>query len=193
MAVVTLQQAKDFLNITSTDADSELTFVVSAAESMWARRGGPVGSTARDEWLDGGEKFVVVRNVPIISVTSITVSLGAITYTLTEYPTGTSGYAWAYTVDKTTGTFVRRAAGVAIPFESGTRNVHVQYTSGYASVPEDVQLAVLLLVKHMWTTQRGVGLRPAMGGMEDAAPSATYMWPHKAEEILAGYKVPGIA
>ena len=191
--VVTLQQAKDFLNITSTSSDSELSFFVSAASQMWANRGGPVGSQTFDEWYDGGEPFIVVRSTPLISVELVTVSLGAFTYTLQEHATGTSGYAWSYTVDKRTGTFIRRSAGVAIPFENGYRNVHIQYTSGYGTVPDDVQLAVLLLIKHMWTTQRGIGKRPAMGGAEDDVRSATYVWPNKVEEILANYKIPGIA
>ena len=191
--VVSVSQAKEFLNITNTTSDSELQLFVTAASEMWANRGGPVGSQTFDEWYDGGEPMVVVRSTPIITVTSVTVSLGAFTYTLQEHATGTSGYAWAYTVDKRTGTFIRRSAGVAIPFENGYRNVHIQYTSGYGTVPSDVQLAVLLLIKHMWTTQRGIGKRPAMGGMEDDVRSATYVWPNKVEEILANYKIPGIA
>lgn len=191
--VVSVSQAKEFLNITNTASDSELQFFVTAASEMWANRGGPVGSQSFDEWYDGGEPMVVVRSTPIISVSSVTVSLGAFTYTLQEHATGTSGYAWAYTVDKRTGTFIRRSAGVAIPFESGYRNVHIQYTSGYGTVPNDVQLAVLLLIKHMWTTQRGIGRRPGMGGESDDVRSASFVWPNKVEEILANYKIPGIA
>ena len=192
-SVVTLAQTKTFLNISNTVSDGELPFFMSAATTMWANRGGPVGSETHDEWYDGGEQSIVTRATPIISVQAVTVSLGAITYTLQEHATGTSGYAWSYTVDKATGTFIRRAAGVAVPFEYGRRNVNIQYTSGYATVPDDVQLAVLLLVRHMWATQRGVGVRPSMGGLDDQPRESSFVWPNRVEEILANYKIPGIA
>ena len=93
--VVSVSQAKEFLNITNTTSDSELQFFVTAASEMWANRGGPVGSQTFDEWYDGGEPFIVVRSTPLISVELVTVSLGAFTYTLQEHATGTSGYSWS--------------------------------------------------------------------------------------------------
>lgn len=194
-AVVTLDQTKEFLNITNTASDTELPFYMSAATSMWALRGGPVGETAAplDEWYDGGRPSIVTRTYPISSVTLVEESWGSTKYTLTEVATGSGGTAFAYTVDKATGTFVRRAAGIAVPFAVGERNVHIQYTPGYATVPEDVQLAVLLLIGHMWTTQRGIGKRPGLGGDDTSMTGGSFAWPNRCEEILAGYVVPGIA
>lgn len=193
-SVVTLQQAKDFLNITNTTSDAELPFYTSAATAMWANRGGPVGEPGAplDEWYDGGRPTIVVRTRPIVTVTLVEESWGSTKYTLTETATGSGGTAFAYTVDKATGTFVRRAAGIAVPFAVGERNVHIQYTPGYATVPEDIQLAVLLLLKHMWTTQRGIGKRPGLGG-EEGTMKESFAWPDRVEEILAGYVVPGVA
>lgn len=194
-SVVTLQQAKDFLNITTTDSDAELPFYTSAATAMWANRGGPVGQPGAplDEWYDGGRPTIVTRTRPIGSVTLVEESWGSSKYTLSEVATGSGGTAFAYTVDLVTGTFVRRASGVAVPFAVGERNVHIQYTPGYATVPEDIQLAVLLLLKHMWSTQRGIGKRPGLGGGDDAAMKESFAWPNRVEEILAGYVVPGVA
>lgn len=192
--VITLAQTKEFLNITTTDYDSELPFYISAAQQLWVNRGGPVGEPASsvDEWYDGGSDTIVVRNTPIVSVESVVETFGAIGYTLLNTPAGTSGYAWAYTVDLATGTFIRRAAGIAVPFISGVRNVHIQYTPGYSTAPEIVQQAVLLLVSHMWETQRGIGQRPGLGGNE-YDPRYGFTWPRRAEEILDGLVVPGIA
>lgn len=192
-SIVTLAQAKDFLNITTTDSDAELPFYTEAATDMWANRGGPVGSQAFDEWYDGGSDRIVLRTTPIISVTSVIESLGSITHELNNVPSGTSGDAWAYTVDLSLGALTRRAAGVAVQFAPGVKNIHVTYTAGYATVPKDVQLAVLLLTKHMWQTQRGIGKRPGMSPADDYQPKEAYSWPNRVEEILAGYKVPGIA
>lgn len=192
-AVVNLEQVKQFLNITLPDSDGELPFYMSAATEMWANRGGPVGAQTFDEWYDGGSTRIVVRTTPIISITSVTESLGAVSYTLTEADPGTSGSAWSYSVDKSIGAFTRRAAGVAVPFMDGVKNVNIQYTAGVGTVPEDVQLAVLLLVKHMWQTQRGAGKRPGQSPADDYQPREAFAWPNRCEEILAGYKVPGIA
>lgn len=191
--VVTLTQVKTFLNISGTTDDDQLEFFIQAATDMWARRGGPVGEQADiDEWYDGGSAQITVRTTPVISVSYVRETYGSIYYTLLDQAAGSSGYAWQYTVDKATGTFVRRAAGIAVNFMNGVRNINIKYTAGYTTVPDDVQLAVLLLVKHLWTTQRGIGRRPGMGGDDDNRGEA-YTWPNRVEEILANYKIPGIA
>lgn len=193
--VVTLAQAKQFLNITATTYDAELPFYISSAQLMWVNRGGPVGNPAApvDEWYDGGTETIVTRLRPIASVQLVVETFGSTGFTLINTTAGTSGYAWAYTVDMATGTFVRRAAGVAVPFATGVRNIHIQYTPGFATVPEDIQLAVLLLMKHMWETQRGIGKRPGLGGVDDVGPRESFAWPNRVQEILAGYAIPGIA
>jgi hypothetical protein len=163
---------------------------------MWANRGGPTGTPATpvDEWYNGGSPEINLRRSPVASITLVEESLGSIKYTLTEQATGSGSNAYAYTVDLATGTLVRRAAGMAVNFAIGLRNVHVQYTPGIATVPEDIQLAILLLIKHMWQTQRGIGRRPGTGGNDDEwQPREAFAWPNRVEQILAGYKIPGIA
>lgn len=193
--VITLAQAKAFLNITDATADAELPFYMDAAQAMWVNRGYPVGTPAEpvDEWYDGGTDTIVTRSGPIDSVQLITESWGSVTYTLVEHDTGTSGYAWAYTVDLQTGTFIRRAAGIATFFAPGVRNVHIQYTPGFTVVPSDIQLAILLLLKHMWSTQRGIGKRPGTGGNDDVAAKEGFAWPYRVQQIADGYPVFGIA
>ena len=193
--IVTLDQVKTFLNISSTSTDTELPFYMSAAQQLWVNRGGPIGTPASpvDEWYDGGSHEIVLRQAPVSSIATVEESIGPIKYTLQYHEPGTSGYAWGYWFDPATSTVVRLAAGTPIPFTRGARNIHVRYTPGYSSVPEDIQLAVLLLIKHMWETQRGIGKRPGLGGTDDWRPSEGFAWPNRCEQILAGYKVPGIA
>ena len=194
--VVTLDQVKQFLNINNTSSDGELPFYIGAAEAQWAGRGLPLGTPAApvDEWYDGGSDTIVVRSRPIDSVQLVAETWGSFTYVLTETEAGTSGYAWAYTVDLVTGTIIRRAAGVAIPFADGERNIHIQYTPGYADVPNDIQLAILLLIKHSWETQRGIGKRPGLGGNDDPSSKGdAYAWPYRVQEIADAYMIPGIA
>jgi hypothetical protein len=192
-SLITLQEAKDFLNITTTTDDAELGLFTDAASQIWLARGLPGAGTPRDEFYDGGTTRIVLRYTPIVSVTAVSETIGAITYPLTEQPVdgGTAG-AYAFTVDPFTGVMCRRMAGVAIPFADGTTNVHVTYSSGFATVPEDIKLAIKLLTRHMWQTQRGGSQRPGKGGNDDT-PSVAFIWPNRVQEIADAYTGPVVA
>lgn len=192
--IITLDEAKSFLNITSTASDAELADFISAASAAWVSRVGPVaGSPEYSEWYDGGRPEIVLRHTPVQAVTSVTEAYtSSLEYVLNpEVLDGSGGGAWGYTVDLSAGVVIRRATGVAVPFASGRRNVHVVYTAGYAAVPADVQHAVKLLLRHMWETQRGGFLTSS--GEAEFAPGISYTWPRRVEEIAAAYIVPGIA
>lgn len=195
--LVTLADAKAFLNITSTNQDTELGSFITSASDMITNRVGPVaGSPTFDEWYDGGSTRIVLRHTPVQSITSITESYGSTTYyTLTAQALdgggGTSAYG--YTVDLTHGIVTRRAAGIAVPFAAGQQNVHVVYVGGYSSTPAELQLATNLLIQHMWATQRGGAKRPGLGGNDGPPPSEWDGFPPRVEEILANFYTPGIA
>jgi uncharacterized phiE125 gp8 family phage protein len=190
--IITLAQAKTFLNITGTQSDAELTDFIAAASQVIVNKIGPVsGSPTVSEWHDGGSSRIVLRHQgPLQSVTSVTETYGTVTYALTGItldgaPVAT---AYGYTVDLDRGLIVRRASGVAIPFAAGTQNIHVTYVAGYSTIPADLIQATQLLLKHMWDTQRaakGPGSGPGAGD--------SFTLPRRVEEILAYYTVPGIA
>jgi uncharacterized phiE125 gp8 family phage protein len=189
--IITTTEAKDFLNITSSALDAELSLFINAASQVIVNRIGPVsGSPTVSEWHDGGSPRIVLRQqTPIQSVTSVTESYGTVTYTLTAVVLDQSPAvtAYGYSVDLDRGLIIRRASGVAVPFAAGTSNVHVTYVAGYATVPEDIKHAAKLLLKHMWDTQRAG--RPGAG----PEPTAAYTLPRRVEEILAPHIIPGIA
>jgi hypothetical protein len=192
MALITLQEAKDFLNITASTSDSELTAFTEAASSMWLARGLPGGPTARTETYDGGASRIALRHTPVVSVTSIAEAVGNISYPLTEQPLGQGGTsAYGFTYDPWTGVVVRRTAGAATLFADGIDNVSVVYTAGYATVPEDIKHAIKLLTKHLWDTQRGGAKRPGSGGDEQVP--TTFSWPYRVEEIASAYTGPSVA
>lgn len=193
--IITLQDAKDQLNITSSTSDPELQFFVSAASASVSQRLGSVaGSPVRDETYDGGSPTIMLRSTPVASVSSVTESFGSsIVYTLTNQPLGTGFDAYGYTVDLVSGLLTRRASGVAVPFAYGIRNVHVVYVAGYSTVPADIQQALRLLVQHMWETQRGSSRRPGQNTADEYDPRGSYAWPRRVEELLAPYYSQGIA
>jgi hypothetical protein len=189
VALITLGEAKEFLNITTATNDSELTSFIAAASQMWTSRGLPGGASAWDEWYDGGSARISLRHFPVLTVPLVTENVGPVAYTLTQVTLGSSSSAYSYTLDATTGLLVRRAAGVAVPFAAGVANVRVTYTTGITDTPEDIKHAIKLLTKHLWDTQRG-GAKGLGGGADQ--PS-TFTWPWRVDEIARAYYVPGIA
>ncbi|WP_141692860.1 head-tail connector protein [Leifsonia xyli] len=193
--IIQLDDAKAQLNIVTNTHDKMLQSMISAASRMWVNRCGPVNTQTFDEWYDGGNPRIIVRNSPIVTITRVEEVIGAVTYTLnlqTLQPGGDLS-AWGYSVENTIGQLTRRAAGIAMPFTPGINNVHVAYTAGYTAIPEDIALAVTLLVQHLWETTRGAGRRPGQGGDDQWSPQLGYAWPHRVEEIAASYRTPGIA
>lgn len=191
--IVTLAQAKTFLNIAGSTFDTELADYVTAASQMWLARGGPgASSLAYDEWYDGGGATISLNHTPVLAISALTEASGMSTYTLTAQDAGGSG-AYGYSLDANTGTIIRRASGEATTFAPGFKNVHVQYTAGYATAPKDIDHAILLLVWHLWETQRGGSKRPGSNSDEYAAKGSTYSWPRRVEEIFRAHVIPGIA
>lgn len=191
--MVSLDEVKDFLSISNdTTTDAKLTLFIAAASQMIYNKVGVVsGSPTVDEWHDGGSDRIVLRNTgPIESVTTVVESYGSIVYTLTQVnlDTPAAGSSYQYTVDLNGGILVRRAAGIAVPFASGVRNIHVTYVAGYVTVPADLQHAAMVLVKHLWETQRG-----PQGRVGATPDGSSYSFPNRVLEILAPYMLPGIA
>lgn len=195
--IISLTDAKTFLNIAGTQYDDELPGFITAASDMIASRIGPVaGSPKYDEWYDGGSTQIVLRHSPVQSITSVTESYGGtVTFTLTQVvlDAGVAMGAYGYSFDAATGLLTRRASGGTIPFPAGTMNIHVKYTAGFASVPSELQTAASLLVKHLWETRRGGSKRPGLGGNDEGSLRDEGDFPARVEEILANFYIPGIA
>lgn len=194
--IVSLEETKEFLNIpaTTTTSDDELERFIAAASAMWIRRIGQPSTATFTETHDGGRSTIILDHSPVQSVASVVESQGGgVSHTLSQVTLATSESfgPWDYTLDASTGVLTRRASGSAIPFASGSGNISVTYTSGYESVPEDIEHAILLLVLHLWQTQRG-----GQAGRQSADewnPAFAFTWPSRVEEIAATYIIPGIA
>ena len=192
--IVSLDETKAFLNIDDTTYDTELASYITSASSLWIKAGGPgASSPAFDEWYDGGNSTISLRHRPVIEITSIVEAItGTTAYTLTEQnPGGGSSGAWGYSVNKELGLIVRRANGVEVRTTQGKKNIHVTYKAGFATAPEDVKHAVLLLILHQWETQRGGTRRQSSA--EEYDPRAGFTMPRRVLEILDMYRIPGIA
>ena len=194
--LVTLADVKQFLNMASSTNDAQLSSMITAASTMWTRRVGQVaGSPSFSERYDGGTTSITLKNIPVQSVTSVVESWWNTSYTLTSHQPDDAGAGsgFDYSIDLTTGIVFRREYGRLVPFAPGTQNIHVTYVAGYAAIPEDIKQAILLLVGHMWETQRGRMVLPGQGAEGSWNPGMGFTWPRRVEEIAQTYYTPGLA
>jgi len=128
---------------------------------------------------------VALNHAPVMSIASVTES---------GSPVAGSGY----TLNGPSGVLRRRQGFASYLWARGIANVSVTYTAGRAVVDPAWSRAALIIVAHMWDTQRAghaaSGSRPQPGGVEAApmASAATYSIPRRALELL-GEPTPGIA
>lgn len=172
MSVVTLASAKTFLNITTTTHDAELQAMLDRAESVLAKRVGPLAPVTVTDEVHTGPGPIVLRRFPVISVTSAASDGVAVT-----------------DLDADT------ASGVVYgTFSRALRKVKVTYTAGRATLPLDLEAAVLELTRHLWESQRGNSLATVPGSLpgEDVqTPGGSYLLPYRVQSLIEPYLLPG--
>ncbi|MGW6418843.1 head-tail connector protein [Streptomyces sp. NPDC055055] len=183
MPLVTLAEAKDQLDIETTDHDTELQRYIDALTAPIERYVGPVENREVVEVMEGRSSTLCLSILPAVSLVSI-------------QPVLSSGQAIAVDsvhLDATTG-IVRRLNGGT--FCGGLWTV--TYTAGRGTVPGTIKLAALILLQHLWRTQYGAA-RGSVGGGDDFdvnEPIAGwgYAIPNRVLQLLEPYKTsPGVA
>lgn len=180
-AIVTLAETKTHLNIDPADSayDAELELFINAATVAVEDIVGPVVTRAVTETVAGGGVFHLSQT-PVVALTSVTGVYGTTTvYTVADLY-----------VDKKSGA-VRPAygAGSFVPLY-----IEVIYTAGRgATAPAAIKLATLIVIEHLWETQRGAGTPASLlaGGDDDSEAGASFGFgfavPNRAKELLRPY------
>jgi uncharacterized phiE125 gp8 family phage protein len=181
-AVLPLQDAKAMLNETDTVNDDEIqSFIDTIRSALETATGGPVVNktiTERVE-LTSGQTVLVLRQRPVVSVTSITsVASGQ--------PIDISA---GLDIDANAGT-VRRQLGFPFygPYFEWLPVMSVAYVAGWGTqVPAAFNTFARIVLQHLWTSQRGPSSRPAMGSQEMVTiPGFGFAVPNMAAELLNG-------
>jgi uncharacterized phiE125 gp8 family phage protein len=192
VALVTLAQAKTQLKITGSSEDTFLESLVNRASEKAKKYCGRNFITDDFvEFYDGtGEDFIIVRNYPIISLTS-----------LYDDPLRLFGadtqISIASDVLLDPGPGIIRLWNQRNFFIRGKANVRVSYSGGYEddTVPYDLQEAVLTMIVHayrrLYQDQR-IGLVSETIGDRNQT-FAREAIPKEAEEILKKYRYFGSA
>lgn len=186
MSALDLDVVKAYLNITDAFQDVELQGFINQAESSLGNRVGPLTATAVTERHEPPWGHpIVVRVLPAISLTSLTPSVGvALDATLFELDSetgilrlkGTSDRYWTW----------HQHSAFSGPYT-------VVYQAGWASLPNDLELGAMELVRHLWETQRRsipqarVAISPG-----DLRPGGAFAYPYRVLELIAPYDLQAI-
>jgi hypothetical protein len=186
--LVSLADAKEQLNITTTARDEELRKVVEAATAAVEKHldmavirrtvvekrnlGNPV--PCRDPGVL--QRFTVVKK-PVISLTSVVSADGGLTWNVADMRAGDAGVVE-----------VLNGAVVWGP-------VVLTYVAGLQEIPANYTEAAEHIIQHLWQNQRGAQGGPRPGGMDTSGLGFSglgYAIPNSARELL-GDPVGGIA
>jgi hypothetical protein len=177
--LVTLAEAKAHLDIPEQDTDDEAeisAFIASLTEPI-ERHVGAVLPVAYTERHDGARPAIALDHPPVVSITSVTL------------PGGVNLAAPAWEIDKPSGVLTRMIGDYPSCWEYG--RITVVYTAGLATVPAHVRQAALIILQHLWETQRGSMQQP-VNADDSYDPRWAYSIPRRALELL-GPAVGGIA
>jgi hypothetical protein len=180
-AVISLQDAKDMLNIpqTATTSDAELaSFIATIETSLEGLTGGPIVNrviTGERCEFTGWYQQLQVRQRPLVSVTSITsVQSG----TVLDISAGLDINAAGRTIRKKDGS----------PFGSDSTVVLVTYVAGWGNaVPAAINTAARFILRYLWDSQRGASGAPMLGGTDLVTMAGfPYAIPYGAAQLLNG-------
>jgi hypothetical protein len=147
--LTTLQRVKDELgNVTTTNVDALLTFIITAASRiLMTQTGRRFKSEAVTYATDGtATRGLSLPNGPVTAISTVVIDGTTIPPIVTLGDTG-----WTQQGD--------RVRLVGHRFDIGTNNVVVTYTSGYTSIPEDLEQGCIELVCWMYKNRDHFGLQ----------------------------------
>lgn len=175
MPLLTLEDAKAQLNITSTDNDEELQAYVNATVAVVERVSGRVVEPRTATETLTANRALLLSNVPVLSLTLIErkdsaadVDMDALRFD------AESGLVTSTTVNPLNGVYT------------------VTYEAGMENPPANYGLAARIIVQHLYEVQRGNRGAPRFGGETTVVPGYGYAVPNRAIELL-GTGLAGIA
>jgi hypothetical protein len=167
MSVVSVAQAKQHLNITAGTSEAEIQAFIDSCEAAISRHVGPLSATATTVEVSGCGRALILPTTPAISLTTVTDYTGA-TVPTTDLRVTTDGIV----TYKIGGTFTS-------PWYT------VVYQAGRATVPDDLLLAVLELMRHKWMASQRGGKGNQVAMLANTLPGAAYTFPFAVTELMA--------
>jgi hypothetical protein len=180
--VVSLARAKKQLNMAAADTsdDDELRGFIGATTGVVEREVGQIvarRSFTERRLVPCATSQLMLGRVPAIALTSVIRIDVAQTWSVSSS---------VLDLDPDTGLITVLSGALLQGY------LRVTYDAGMAVVPEEYQLGALIILQHLWETQRGTMGVQLGGDGETFMPGRGYAIPHRASELL-GLSLPGIA
>lgn len=177
MSLAPLADLKTYLGITVSTADAELQRMLDVASAMaerYTERSFAAG--ARTEKRSGeGSDFLLLKDSPVLTITTLTID----TVAVPASDGTTAGYLFDdYSV------FLRNYQN---GFTIGRRNITIVYTAGYATIPADVQQAVIEIASQAFREKEWVGFQ----SKSLAGETVSFLrngFPDSAKTVLDSYR-----
>lgn len=134
MALVTLAEAKAFLNVQDTSTDADITDVILAVTRVVEREVGPIDARSVTSVVTS----TGVAALPLTNITAVT--------SITNLASGATVSITGISTDKS---ILRYSNGTALP----CGELSVVYTVGLATVPGNIKYGALEVLKLAWQAQ----------------------------------------
>lgn len=196
MQLVTVDNVKDVLNMDPDNRvhDTKVLRWINAARPLIENITGPIIPQQFEELHDGGGDFITVWHrpsstlgtSPILVVNAISEYNGPIEWVLAEVASPDLGQTYSVEVDVRLGRIVRRTAGGGVqPFPYMPQSVHLWYTAGQSSVPDNVAEATLEYLRENYqSTAQALRKAGSRSNVDIAAPPTGYALSYRVENML---------
>ena len=193
MALATLANYKARCAITITDAtrDAALNALIASVSADVAAHCGRVfESGSATEYRNGrGMTGIYVSRLPVTAVTSVheSVSVPRVYDATTLLVAGTD-----YDYDDATGKFYRMSGAA---WQDGEKAVKIVYTGGYATIPPDLEQAVIEIIRAKY--EKGIGGQYHLTGVTSVEGNLNGIvfqdWPPQSREVIERYRMTHLA
>ena len=198
-----LSEAESLAAVNASATTATLTNLVTAVSQQLDELCGPVVvRTITSELHDGGRPTILLRNLPVSSITTVTEYDGTTGTTLTAETNATKttiNYLHLGTAGEVaSGRIVRRSNNADHVFPDGRRNVEVTYVAGRAATTSAVapkfKQAAAMMLRNVWVSEQASGSE-TFGAFTDQTPNPL-LGPgmlNKVAALLDGEMLPGVA
>lgn len=158
--LLSLPDMKNHLNLPAADRgqDQKLLRWVLAATPVIEHVTGPIVPKQYDEWYDGNGSYVIrFRHRPLVTLIAVSMYLGPVEYAMSIVTQPQAGSVFSVMADGGRRLVRRGPGGSQIPFPVGNQNVHIIYTAGYTTTPENVRQGALEMLRENWVASQTAG------------------------------------
>lgn len=200
-SLVSLSDVKDYMTIPTADKtrDHKLLQMIYGIQPVVEHITGPIVQRQVEEWHDGGQASIILRKRPVLNVLAVSEYRGPVEWSLALVQDPTHGQIYSAEFEPPARVVRRGPGGSSFAFAPGRQTVHVVYTAGLASVPDNVRLATLELIRINFAQTQARPLArawPTDGGIDDQEPGREilgFFVPNRVRELLEpSRKAPGV-